>query len=96
MNNITDQKNRIRSSIETLQFERNKPSKYFVYINVVKSIATTWTGENLGKVQFSTEFKSNMGDTRQSIYINAINGLRYYGTYFKSAGDYARITAYIN
>jgi hypothetical protein len=66
-------------------------------------IATTFTGEILGKVDFGCEYQvpvntypSNfMGreSTRVSISVHGINGVEYYGTYFKSSGDYARIKA---
>jgi hypothetical protein len=32
-----------------------------------------------------------MGDTRVSIRVYAINGCVYHGTYYKSAGNYARV-----
>jgi hypothetical protein len=54
-------------------------------------LATTWTGEKLGDVQFGTTFRSSFGDTRVSIRVYAVNGRTYAGTYYKSAGDYARV-----
>ena len=54
-------------------------------------LATTWTGEKLGDVQFGRTFRSSFGDTRVSIRVYAINGKTYAGTFYKSAGDYARV-----
>jgi len=54
-------------------------------------LATTWTGEKLGDVQFGTSFRSSFGDERVSIRVYAVNGKIYAGTFYKSAGDYARV-----
>lgn len=85
--------NEIRSMIEVWEFIKNPPNKYFLYIDEKEGTATTWTGSVLGKVTFGTEYKCTFGDTRQPIWIKAINGRNYYGTYFKSSGNYARIRA---
>lgn len=85
--------NDLRSMIEVWEFINNPPNKYFLYINEKESTAITWTGSVLGKVTFGKKYKCSFGDTRQSIRISAINGLDYYGTYFKSSGTYARIKA---
>jgi hypothetical protein len=85
--------NELRSKIELWEFINNKPEKYFLYIDEKEKNAINWTGEYLGKVFFGSEYRSNVGDKRQSIEIKAINGLSYYGTYFKSSGNYARIKA---
>ena len=83
--------NKMRSKIETFEFCQNKPERYFLYINEKEKKATTWTGEVLGDVIFMNTYKSNMGDIRRSIIVKSINGLNYYGTFYKSSGDYARI-----
>ncbi len=83
--------NDMRTAIEVYQFMNTPPDKYFLYIDEQKSIATTWTGQRLGNVTFGREYTSNMGDKRHSVSIWAINGASYYGTYYKSSGDYARI-----
>jgi hypothetical protein len=82
------------SAIEKYEFITNPPNKYTLYIDEDKRIATTWAGEKLGSCNFGNEYRSNMGDKRISITINAINGKHYHGTFYKSAGDYAHITAY--
>lgn len=83
--------NNLRGQIELYEFKNDAPNKYFVYINEDKRIATTWTGESLGKVYFGSPYRSNFGDKRIRIELFAINGKKYFGTYYKSSGDYARI-----
>lgn len=85
--------NELRTKIEVWEFIHEKPNKYMVYVNETTRKATTWTGEVLGNVFFGTEYRSNMGDKRQPIDVIGINGIKYYGTFFKSAGDYAMINA---
>jgi hypothetical protein len=68
------------------------PKKYFLYIDTKLNIATTWTGQKLGDVSFGNPYRSNMRDIRIPIRVYALNGEEYYGTFYKSAGDYARIT----
>ena len=82
------------SELEVYDFVTNPPEKYFLYINEEKKIATTWTGECLGNVIFGREFKSPAFGTyskRVPITLFAINHATYYGTYYKSSGDYARV-----
>lgn len=83
--------NDMRSAIELYEFINNPPQKYFLYIDEQTKTATTWTGQKLGDVSFGRSYKSNLGDSRQPITITAINGLTYYGIYYKSSGGYARI-----
>jgi hypothetical protein len=83
--------NDLRSKIEKFEFLSEEPVKYFVYISEKNKTATTWTGQKLGDVTFGREFRSNMGDKRVPVSVKALNGLNYYGTFFKSAGDYAVI-----
>jgi hypothetical protein len=80
-----------RSAIEVFEFCRNKPERYFLYINADKHVATTWTGKFLGDVTFGKAWRDNFGGMRVSVRIRAINGCQYTGTYFKTAGDYARV-----
>jgi len=88
--------NDLRGCIELYEFAQDKPKKYFLYINEKEKKATTWNGEILGNVFFGKSYISNMGDKRQQIDVYAINGVKYYGIYFKSSGNYARIKAYKN
>lgn len=94
--------NEERSAVEFYYWQNDKPAKYFLYIKkeneagngiYSRGVATTWTGQELGKVIFGREYKSAFGDIRQSIDVIGNNGLKYYGTFYKSAGDYARIKA---
>jgi hypothetical protein len=84
--------NEERAAMEVYEWHHDKPTEYFLYIK--DRIATTWTGEKLGTVSFKNEWRSNMGDVRISIDVRGTNGVKYHGIYYKSAGDYARITAY--
>jgi hypothetical protein len=87
------------SALEVFEFVNDPPQAYFLYIkhetNLLETwqhgLATTWTGEKLGTVSYGRSWRSNMGDTRVPVTIQAINGKRYVGTYYKSAGDYARV-----
>lgn len=83
--------NELRSKIEVWQFLHEKPKEYFLYISEKNKNATTWMGDNLGSVSFGKEHTSNFGDKRQHVTVFGINGIKYYGTYFKSSGNYARI-----
>lgn len=88
--------NEERSAAELFYWHNEKPSKYFLYINTDKKIATTWIGEELGRVSFGREYCGNMGDKRQSVRVYGVNGQTYSGTYYKGAGDYARVKAIKN
>lgn len=88
--------NEEKSAVELYEFVHDPPERYFLYVKESERIATTWAGEKLGAVLFGREWRDNFGGVRQSIDVIAVNGQRYYGTYYKSAGDYARIRAYKN
>lgn len=83
------------SAVEVFQFKHLPPWKYFLYINEKLQLATTWIGDKLGDVQFGRLYCSpgfgGIGSKRQAIRIKAINGKNYYGVYYKSSGDYARV-----
>lgn len=83
-----------RSAIEVYEFCTEKPLKYFLYINEKERTATTWTGEKLGVVSFGRKYRDNFGAIRVPVTVQGINGISYYGTYYQSTGDYARITAF--
>lgn len=82
--------NDMRSAIEEYEFRTDAPKSYFLYISK-EGKATTWTGQVLGNVSFSKEFRAVFGDIRQRVTVYGINGKIYHGTFYKSAGDYARI-----
>lgn len=93
-----------RSAIERFEFCIAPPASYFLYIALpegatverarvmgASGLATTWTGERLGRVTFGRPYHDNFGGKRVPVWIDAINGRCYHGTYFQSAGDYARV-----
>lgn len=79
------------SALEVWEFEHDKPGKYFAYVDKEIRRITTWTGDLLGFITWSSRWQSNFGDRRVSIRVKAINGLTYSGTFFESAGDYCRL-----
>ncbi len=83
--------NEERSACEVYEWRRDKPKNYFAYVDTKTQRLTTWTGQNLGKIDFGYCYTSNFGDIRQSVLIWANNGKKYQGTFYKSAGDYCRI-----
>ena len=86
--------NEERSAIEVYEFVAEPPQRYFLYIKEegpYDGTATTWTGERLGAVTFGRAYRSNFGDKRIPVWIQAINGEHYQGTYYADAGDYARV-----
>lgn len=87
--------NDLTSAVEYYEWLRDKPRRYFLYVNEARRQVTTWTGEVLGSVQFGNQYTSNMGDVRIPVHVKGNNGISYHGTYYQSAGDYARITAHV-
>ena len=81
------------SALEVYEFVNDPPERYFAYVDARWKILTTWTGDKLGDVTFGTPWVDNFGGRRVPITVAAINGRRYYGTYFESSGNYARIRA---
>lgn len=79
------------SALEVHDFVTNPPDRYFLYINEETGNATTWTGDSLGRAYLGREFRDNFGGKRVPVTIQSINGKTYHGTYFKSAGNYARV-----
>jgi hypothetical protein len=91
---VPDVTNEERSALEVFEFCTNPPDKYLLYISREKQAATTWTGGLLGHVTFGREYGDNFGGRRAPVWIQAINGKQYHGTYYKSSGDFARIRQY--
>ena len=79
------------TALELYEWRTDPPDQYFLYINTDARIATTWTGATLGDVCLGREYRDNFGGVRVPVWITGTNGRRYQGTYFKSAGDYARV-----
>jgi len=96
-----------RSAIELWEWKHDPPEKYFLYIRENDKRpegfpyepplweAITFAGQKLGNVRYATEYKcpafGGWPSVRQSITVYGNNGVKYYGTYYKSSGDYARI-----
>ena len=93
------------SKMEVYEFITNPPLQYFGYVSK-KEISeihhtyiwnlTTWMGDILGKMTMGDRYYNNLGGYRRNIWITAINGFTYYGTYYESSGDYCRIKAHKN
>lgn len=92
--------------LELYEFMTNPPDKYFLYVRLDKNphpigldlpdgIATTWTGDKLGTIflgKASRTYTPSGGLVeRIPIRVHALNGFQYAGTYYASAGDYARV-----
>jgi hypothetical protein len=89
-----DPGNEARGRVELYEFCTERPTSYFAYVNTLTNQLTTWVGNVLGSVSMGREYRDNFGGVRVPITVNGVNGLTYHGTYFKSAGDYARIKAH--
>jgi len=95
--------NEQRSAVEVYEWENDPPEQYFAYVNgkhrtvdgiTYRPTITTWMGDTLGYVIFGVEYRSCFGDKRVPMCVTGTNGKKYYGTYYKSAGDYCRLKAY--
>lgn len=85
--------NEATNAREVNAWHNDPPVKAFVYVRQERGEICTWMGTMLGTiVSWGKPWRSNMGDMRQSIKVRGTNGRDYYGTYFCSAGDYARLT----
>lgn len=91
-----------RSRLEVLDFMAEPPERYFAYCKTEKrSVArpsprilylTTFTGDKLASIVWEgDDFKDNFGGTRCHFCALGVNGVKYSGTYYKSAGDYCRL-----
>ena len=83
--------NRELSALEVWEFTTSPPERKFLYVDARNCVATTWTGEQLGTCSLGREYRDNFGGKRRPITVRAINGYTYHGTYYASAGDYARV-----
>lgn len=89
-----------RSAIELYEWKNNPPEKYFLYVKETnldnglrlnRADIHTWIGQSLGYAYLGPTYRDNFGGKRVSITVYGNNGVKYYGTYYKSSGDYARI-----
>lgn len=90
--------NQERGWVEVYNFYHTPPQKYFLYVSESNQTVTTFTGGILGTgVVFGKEYRcrgfGGFDSVRVPISFRGINGVRYSGTYYKSAGDYARVRA---
>lgn len=86
--------NEQRSAVEVYDFVNDPPQKYFAYVSEKTMTITTWMGNLLGKItRVGDTYRCLFGDTRRSIHVLGVNGLRYYGVYYQSSGDYCLLTA---
>lgn len=83
--------NNDRSEVEVYEFVNDPPERYLLYISEENRVASTWTGQPLGEVEFGRTWRDNFGGLRRAVRVKAINGATYSGTYFKSSGDYATV-----
>jgi len=80
------------SALEVYDFKRDKPERYFAYVDKEFRFLTTWTGERLARIYYQgCETRDNFGGKRRYFRAEAINGLVYWGYHFSSSGDYARM-----
>jgi len=83
------------SALEVYEWMTSPPDKYFLYVSEDNATATTWMGDKLGAVTFGKPYSSpgfgGFGSQRVPVRVKGINGVEYYGTYYKSSGDYARV-----
>lgn len=83
------------SAVEVWEFNNMPPKSLFAYIDKASSTIRTFNGEVLGNVSFGKEHKSpgfnGAFSKRVPIKVIGVNGLTYYGTWYKSAGTYARL-----
>lgn len=86
--------NEERSALEQFDFFHDAPEQYLLYVDDKSGKAITFTGDVLGRVERGVSYKSpsfGRASVRVPIKVYAINGYVYSGTYYASAGDYARI-----
>jgi len=91
-------------AVEVYEWHNDPPDKYFAYVKVgcvyvdgvgtYEATVTTWMGDTIGHAGLGCKYRSNFGDIRVPISVTGTNDKHYYGTYYKSAGDYCRLTAY--
>lgn len=104
-----DTNNEDREAIEVYEWLNNPPARYFVYVTHEQGgsyratgTVTNFTGALLGTCVLGPIYYSGYGEdgrnvgtrTRRPITVSGTNGIRYFGTFYVGAGDYARLYAY--
>ena len=96
-----------RSALEVFNTLTDPPAQLFAYVQRINNaqspsagetergcILKTWTGDTLGRIiDAGRPWRSNFGDERQAITVRLADeaGTLYHGTFYSSAGDYARL-----
>jgi len=97
---IPEVTNEQRSQMEVYEFVNNPPQRYFLYVRRPNPLSdviqvTTWMGDVLGTGILGRRYKTpafgGYPSTRYPIRFAAINGKKYFGTYYDSSGSYARV-----
>jgi len=96
--------NEERSEVELYEWMTNPPDKYLLYIFKNREeggyYAGTWTGTKLGSVIMGREYRcpafGRWCSVRVPITVIGENEKIYWGTYYTSSGDYARIRQFAN
>lgn len=99
--------NEERSMIERFEFCRDKPDRYFLYVqgtpnnepNHSQVTVTTFTGATLGEGKLGVKYRvkgrrgqpGGPADVRYPITVTAINGETYKGVYYADQGTFARV-----
>ena len=95
MSGTTLPTNQELSSVEVFEFANSAPKSFYAYVNKSTNSIETFNGDFLGNVVFGKEHKypafNKTFSKRVPIKVNAINGLTYYGVWYKSSGNYARL-----
>lgn len=101
--------NDMRSRVELFEWYAKPPHQYFAYVKEgtqrggngwhdggTPDTLTNWMGEPLGRITRGRTWRDNLGGKRVAIWVDGTNGRQYWGTYYTSAGTYARITETID
>jgi len=91
--------NEERSKLEIHDWVNDPPRRYFAYVfhpdDLKKRYIGTWTGDKLARISIlGGRVRDNFGGCRRYISAYGTNGVRYWGWYYESAGDYCRLTAF--
>ena len=85
------ERNELTSAKEVADFKARTEDRWFVYINEKTMKATTWMGDVLGSIGLGPVYRDNFGGRRRAVYMHGVDGRKWSGTYYTSAGEYARV-----
>jgi len=91
----TEARNIETSRLEVATFKSGVYSRYFAYLSKDRRI-TTWMGDTLATVTWmGAEYRcpgfGGFPSVRQNFTARGIDGRAWYGTFYKSSGDYVRM-----